>query len=164
MFIFVLLNDFVMRNQKLLQVEQLDKKLKPFLGIEKITVPDKGWIHTIRTTLNMTLGQLGERLNMTMQGVKNVEERESTGSITLKALKEAGNALEMQFVYGFIPKAGSVENLIDNKAEELAQKIVMRTNQNMKLENQGNSDERINKAIKELADEIKREMRKSLWQ
>jgi hypothetical protein len=34
----------------------------------------------------------------------------------------------------------------------------------MKLENQGNSDEQIDRAIKELASEIKREMRKSLWE
>ena len=33
----------------------------------------------------------------------------------------------------------------------------------MKLENQGNSDKRINQAIDELDNEIKREMRKSLW-
>jgi len=45
----------------------------------------------------------------------------------------------------------------------LARKIVWRTNQNMKLENQGIGDEKINSTIKDLADEIKREMRKSLW-
>ena len=33
----------------------------------------------------------------------------------------------------------------------------------MKLEDQGIGDEKINKIIKELASEIKREMRKSLW-
>jgi hypothetical protein len=33
----------------------------------------------------------------------------------------------------------------------------------MKLEDQGISDEKINKSIIDLATEIKREMRKSLW-
>ena len=40
---------------------------------------------------------------------------------------------------------------------------MLRTNQNMKLEDQGIGDDKINETIKELADELKREMRKSLW-
>ena len=74
-----------------------------------------------------------------------------------------GEALDMKFVYGFVPKNGTIDNLVNIKAEKLAQKIVLRTNQNMKLEDQGIGEEKINKTIKELADEIKREMRKSLW-
>jgi hypothetical protein len=70
----------------------------------------------------------------------------------------------MQFVYGFVPKQGTIENLVNYKASELAKKIVLRTNTTMKLENQGNSDAQIENAIKELASEIKREMRKSLWE
>lgn len=152
-----------MRNQKKLLIEQLDRKMKSYQGIEKIQVPEKGWIYSIRTTLNMTLEQLGERLNITKQGVKKIEEREATESLSIKLLKQIGNALDMQFVYGFVPKKGSIDNLVNYKAEELAKKIVLRTNHNMKLENQGNSEEQIQKAIKDLAIEIKREMRKSLW-
>ena len=152
-----------MRNQKKLLIEQLDRKLKAFQGTEKVIIPDHGWIYNIRTALNMTLEQLGVKLNMTKQGVKKIEERESAGAISIKSLKEIGNALDMKFVYGFIPKHGTIENLVDSKALELAKKIVLRTSNNMKLENQGNSDEQIDKAIKELASEIKREMRKSLW-
>ena len=152
-----------MRNQKKLLLEQLDRKLEPFKGIEKVLVPATGWINNIRTALNMTLEQLGNRLNMTKQGIKNIEERESSGSISIKSLKEVGKALDMHFVYGFVPIYGSAENIVAKKAYKLARKIVLRTSQNMKLENQGNSEERINHAIDELASEIKREMRKSLW-
>ena len=111
----------------------------------------------------MTMAQLGTRLKITRQGVKNIEESESKGSISINALKEVGEALDLKFVYGFVPKNGTFENLINLKAEKLARKIVLRTNQNMKLEDQGIGDEKINKIIKELASEIKREMRKSLW-
>ena len=69
----------------------------------------------------------------------------------------------MKFVYGFVPKKGSLEKLIEYKSEELARKIVLRTNHNMQLENQGNSEEQIQKAITDLASDIKREMRRSLW-
>ena len=152
-----------MRNQKKLLLEQLDRKLKPFKGTEKVQVPEKGWIYNIRTTLNMTLEQLGYKLNMTRQGIKKIEERESTGSISIKSLKEVGKVLDMHFVYGFVSNHSSIEKQVELRAQQLARKIVQRTNQNMKLENQGNNEKQINQAIEELSNEIKREMRKSLW-
>lgn len=152
-----------MRNKWKLLIEQLDQKLQPFQKTELVLVPNKGWINTIRTALNMTMAQLGTKLMITRQGVKNIEESESKGSISINSLKEVGEALDLKFVYGFVPKNGTISNLVDIKAEKLAQKIVLRTNQNMKLEDQGISDEKISETIKELANEIKREMRKSLW-
>ncbi len=125
--------------------------------------PQKGWINNIRTTLNMTMDQLGTKLGLTKGAIQKIEERESTGQITINKLKNVGEALDMQFVYGFVPKNGSIEELISTKAKKLAQKIVLRTNQNMKLENQGISDEKINQSVIDLASEIKREMRRSLW-
>lgn len=152
-----------MRSTKKLLIEQLDRKLKPFRGAEKVIVPEQGWIYAIRTSLNMTLEQLGDKLQMTKQGIKKIEEREGTDSISIKSLKEIGNALDMKFVYGFVPKHGSVDEMITARAIAIAEKIVLRTNQTMKLENQGNSQEQINHAIMELASELKREMHKSLW-
>ena len=152
-----------MRNQKKMLIEQLDRKLEPFHEIQKIAVPEAGWINNIRLALGITLEQLGNKLNMSRQGIKKIEERESMGSITLNSLKEVGKALDMNFVYGFVPIDGSVKNLVDIKARNLAEKIFSRTNQNMKLENQEISKEQSSQAIEELADAIKREMRKSLW-
>lgn len=152
-----------MRTKKKLLIEQLDRKLKPFVGTEKVIIPDQGWINSIRVTLNMTLEQLGSKLNITRQGAKKIEESEAVGTVSLKSMKEIGSVLNMQFVYGFVPKDGSIENLVNRKAEELAKKIVLRTSQNMKLENQGNTDEQINRAINDLAIELKRELNKSLW-
>jgi len=153
-----------MRNKKQLLIEQLDQKLKPFQKAEMVLVPDKGWINTIRTTLNMTMAQLGIKLNVTKQGVKKIEESEAKGSISINSLKEAGDALDLKLVYGFVPKDQTIDNLIDIKAQALARKIVLRTNQNMKLENQGISEEKLKQSVKDLATEIKREMRKSLWE
>ncbi|WP_029038481.1 mobile mystery protein A [Salinimicrobium xinjiangense] len=152
-----------MRNQRTLLIEQLDQKLKAFSQTRGVLVPERGWINTIRTTLNMTLAQLGTKLNITRQGVKRIEESEANGTITLNSLKDVANAMDLKLVYALVPKGGTIDDLIQLKAEKLAQKIVLRTNQNMKLEDQGIGDEKIAKTIKELANEIKREMRKSLW-
>jgi len=153
----------IMRNKKKLLIEQLDQKLNPFQKTELVLVPNKGWINTIRTTLNMTMAQLGAKLNITRQGVKRIEDSEAKGTLSINSLKEVADALELKFVYGFVPKNGSIDNLINLKAENLARKIVLRTNQNMKLENQGISDDKINDSVMDLANEIKRELRRSLW-
>jgi predicted DNA-binding mobile mystery protein A len=152
-----------MRNKKKLLIEQLDQKLANFKDAGMVLVPEKGWVNTIRTTLNMTRDQLGTRLELTKGAIQKIEEREATGQITINKLKDVGNAMNMKFVYGFIPKDGTIESLINLRAEKLARKIVLRTNQNMKLEDQGISEDKIDDSIIDLANEIKREMRKSLW-
>ena len=152
-----------MRNKKKLLIEQLDQKLAHFNDAGKVPVPQKGWIHTIRTTLNMTRLQLSNKLGLTKGAVQKIEDREATGQITINKLKEVAKALDMQLVYGFIPIDGAIEYLIDTKAENLARKIVERTNQNMILEDQGIAYEKLEESIKDLASELKRELRKSLW-
>lgn len=152
-----------MRNQRKLLIEQLDRKLKPFFGSEIIIIPDKGWINTIRTTINMTLEQLGKKLKMTKQGVKRIEESEAAGTITIKSLKEVGNALEMKFVYGFVPIDGSIDSLLDRKSKILAEKIILRTNHNMMLEDQEIEKGNLRKAIEDLSKEIKFELKKAIW-
>ena len=152
-----------MRNKKKLLIEQLDQKLAHFKDAGMVLVPQKGWVHTISTTLNMTRDQLGTKLDLTKGAIQKIEEREATGQITINKLKDVGNALNMKFIYGFIPKDGTIESLINLKAEKMARKIVLRTNQNMKLEDQGICEDKIEHSINDLANEIKREMRKSLW-
>lgn len=144
-------------------IEQLDQKLQPFSETRKVLVPERGWVKTVRTALNMTMAQLGTKLNMTRQGVNRIEESETNGTITLNSLNDVAKAMDLKLVYALVPRDGTINDLIQIKAEELAKKIVLRTNQNMKLENQGIGDEKLAETIKELAEEIKNEMRRSLW-
>lgn len=78
-------------------------------------------------------------------------------------MKEVAKAMDIQLVYGFIPNQGSLEALIEKKASELATRIVMRTSNSMKLEDQQNSDKRLQKAIKERTRMLVNEMPKILW-
>lgn len=95
--------------------------------------------------------------------MRDLEKREQQRTISLKTLRDAAAALDMTLVYDFIPKDGSLEKKIERKAYEKAQRIVSRTSTTMKLEDQGNLKERIKQAVIELAEEIKREMPKNLW-
>lgn len=144
-------------------IEQLDKKLMPFVDAGKIEIPDKGWINGLRNTLNMTLEQLGRKLKMTRQGVKRIENSEASGTITINLLREVGRAMDMRLVYGFVPNYGSISNLIDYKSYELAKKIIQRTDQTMLLEDQATGEEFLNAAVEELASQIKQELRRSIW-
>lgn len=104
----------------------------------------------------MTLAQLGTKLNITRQGVKRIEESEANGLITLNSLKDVAKAMDLKLVYTLTPRNGIINDLIQIKADKLTQKIVLRTNQNIKLEDQGIGDKKIAKTIKELASEIKK--------
>lgn len=146
-----------------LLIEQTDKKLAVFNSLKSVIMPPNGWIHLIRTTLKMSLRQLGNKLSISAQSVKEIETREANGSITLKNLKEAGAALQMRLVYGFIPINDSLEVMIEKRALEIAKDIVVRTSQTMQLEDQENTQERIEKAIKNRAEEIKRKVPRYLW-
>jgi predicted DNA-binding mobile mystery protein A len=134
-----------------------------FASLQKVAPPPTGWIKAIRNAFGMSMLPLGKRLSITKQSVQDMESREKDGSISIKALREAARALDMQLVYGFVPNDGSLEALIDRKAKELAAQIVMPTNNSMKLEDQKNSQQRIEKAIQERAFAIKSEMPKTLW-
>jgi predicted DNA-binding mobile mystery protein A len=151
-----------LHNSNFILIRQLDKKFRQAKAFTTET-PTNGWINAIRTALNMSLEQFGNRLSITGQGAKRLEKREADESITLKGLREAGNALDMKLVYGFVPKGLSLEAMIEEKARQLAVKIVKRTSVSMKLEDQENSKERIEEAINEMAQQIKREVPKSLW-
>lgn len=144
-------------------IEQTDKKLALFRPLDSMTIPPRGWVHTIRIALRMSLRQLGNRLKISPQSVKEIEEREANGSITIKGLKEVGAVLEMKLVYGFIPQELSIEEMIEKRAFEIAKDIVMRTSNTMQLEDQENSKVRLEKAVKYRAEEIKTKMPKYLW-
>lgn len=151
-----------MKKQKLI-LDQLDRKILQMNIPDSFVVPPAGWINSIRQALGMTLRQLGNKLKITAQSVKEIENREKNGSVSLNVLRQVGSSLDMKLVYGFIPKTGSLEQMIENRALEIARDIVRRTSASMTLEEQGNSENRLQKAILEKAAEIKQEMPKYIW-
>ncbi len=150
-------------NKKKLQIEQLERKLSGFATARKVVAPPTGWLKAVRVSLGMSLQQLADKLSITKQSVQEIELREKEGTITLKSLRETANALDMELVYGLVPKDGSIEKLIDRKARELATRIVSRTSNTMKLEGQENTQQRLKKAIEERTAGIKHELPKILW-
>jgi len=150
-------------SQKRLLYEQIDRKMERFRRAESVEVPSRGWIRAIRSSLRMSMRQLGKKLGIRAQSVYDIEKAEASGSISIRSLREMAKAMDLKFVYGFVPKEPSIEKMIEKRAHELAKEIVLKSTQGVKLEDDENPQERIDKAIEDKAYEIKRELPRYLW-
>jgi predicted DNA-binding mobile mystery protein A len=151
-----------MKKQKLI-LEQIDRKIHQLKKLDNLTIPASGWVYAIRQALGMSLRQLGIKMGIKPQSVKEIEEREKNGTISLNVLRQFGKSLDLKLVYGFIPEQDSLETIIEQRATEIAKEIVNRTAISMNLEDQGNNPKRIKNAIIDKTNEIKQEMPKYLW-
>ena len=144
-------------------IKQLDGLFNAFSESMSMKMPKEGWINTIRKSIGMSRSQLAKKLRITRQSVKEIEDRESEGTISLNTLRDVANAMDLKLVYVLMPKDESLGNLINRKAREAATEIVMRTSNTMKLEDQEISKKRINEAIQERAEQLIRDNAKILW-
>lgn len=148
---------------KKIQRDQLDRRISYYNRLNKIEPLRDGWIKSIRVSLGMSLEQLAKKLKVTPQSVKEMENREKEGTISLNILKDIASSLGLKFVYGFSAPKSSLEKIVKKRAYDVAKGIVLRSDKNMRLEGQGNSRLRIKKAIKERADKIIVDQEKILW-
>jgi hypothetical protein len=58
----------------------------------------------LRKNHKLTLQELGKKLNITGQSAKEIQDREKSGSITIKVLENVAESLGYKFEYRFIPK------------------------------------------------------------
>ena len=144
-------------------LDETQGKLNPFSVLKSEIKPDNGWVNAIRVSIKMSLRQLGERLHITPQGVRDLEKREKEGAITINTLKEVGRILEMDLVYGFISRHNSLEDMIEERAREIAGEVVLKSRQAMELNTPGKSENDIKKAIQQKTYEISSKMPSNLW-
>lgn len=145
-----------------LQIKQLDQRIKIFKKTEPFLFGN-GWINDVRVALGMSMEQFGKKMKMTAQGVRELERREKNGSISLKNLDKAAQALGLKLSYGFYNPGHNLEGLINHHSRRVAEKIVSRTHRTMQLENQANSKARLKRAIKEKAVELANKKAKIIW-
>lgn len=153
-----------MFKKQTLQLSQshLDNRIQKMNQVGIMSTPPRGWIYTIRTSLGMTLAQLGKRLDVSPQAIAQLEKREVDGQITLSTLRAALRALGVESTHA-VTSPASLREIIRKQAEKKAREIVLRTSQTMSLENQKNSDKHLQTAIHERATEIEKTLPKYLW-
>ena len=143
--------------------DQLDDKINSLKKAVEVIPPGSGWIHAIRYGINMSLRQLGQKLSITPQSVKEIEEREKQGTISLIVLRRVAQALNMRFVYGFIPNDQTLEGMIEKRAKEMAEILVNQASMHMSLEDQGLSEDKLKRAVDQKAREFRDKVPKMLW-
>jgi len=110
----------------------------------------------------MSARQLAKRMGVKQQRIVRIEQDEKQGRVTLKTMQSAAEAIDCEFVYGFVPKE-SLEQAIRNQARRVAAKRMSRSNQMMRLEAQELKPDEKKQVLDELADEIFNEMPRNLW-
>ena len=114
---------------------RLDAKFAVMRPIDQFATPPKGWIRAIRDALGMSLRQLAEQLGTSPQAAMKLEDSEATGTIQLKTLRRAAEAMDCVLVYALVPKT-SLSDMVEQRAREIAMRALGRVSHSMALEDQ----------------------------
>ena len=129
----------------------LDRVLAPYRGVSR-RAPARGWIRAVRDALGMTAGQLGERMGVTQPAINRLEVSEAEGTIQLKSLRRAAEALGCEVVYALVPRQ-TLAATYDEAARRVARREFGRLDHSMALEDQAvddaAEDERLRRFIAE---------------
>jgi len=133
--------------------QQLDRRLEKIRRmIPNLRRPQGGWVGALRTAYAMSQADLARRMGISRQAVSQLEQRESDGSATLKALEQAAHALGGELVYAIVPRH-SISETLEGRALRLASQMTGSVRHTMRLEDQApdsDLDERTRALAKEL--------------
>ena len=133
---------------------RLDERLSVLRAAE-LAPPPKGWIKAIREALGMTGQQFADRMGIKPPSVIDLEKSEALGTIQLKTLSRAADALGCRLVYAVVPKT-SLQDAVESRARKIAMRALKRVAHTMKLENQSVDEADLERQIRNyIAHEIK---------
>ncbi len=133
------------------------------LQLSDVQTPSEGWIVTVRKALGMSGAQLARRLGVTRAAVSQTEKNEASGSVSLKHMQKAAEALGCRFVYAIVPEGG-IDDVIRDQAGRKATGLVRRASGHMALESQSLPPEKLKQEIARLRDDLMRDMPSDFWE
>jgi predicted DNA-binding mobile mystery protein A len=149
-------------NRKRLILEQLDATFDRLSCLRSVQRPAKGWLRAAREALGMSGKQFARRLAVSPPRITVLEKEELTGSVTIKTMRHAAEALDCVFVYALVPRT-SLSKTVRERAEATAKKRLERISHSMLLEDQQLSQGEQQKALRAEIEELIRTMPKELW-
>ena len=149
-------------NRKRLILEQLDATFDRLSCLRSVQRPAKGWLRAIRGALGMSGKQFAKRLAVSPPRVTVLEKEELTGSVTIKTMRHAAEALDCFFVYALVPRT-TLSKTVRERAEATANKRLERISHSMLLEDQQLSQGEQQKALRAEIEELIRTMPKERW-
>ena len=114
----------------------------------------------MRQVLAMTSTQLAKRLGVIQQEVSRLENSERAGSITLRKLRGAADAMDCDLKIAFVPRQ-PVAKRLKSLAIARVERRLTRTRHTMSLEDQSISESLVD--IEQLAEELLRNKPSTLW-
>lgn len=104
---------FSLKNRlDLTRLAELDQQFCDFAKLQRHATPRCGWTKTVRLALGMSSEALGERLGVTAQGARKLEQAEANGTITLNTLARLAHGVDCEVRYVFIPPTSLVEQVL----------------------------------------------------
>jgi predicted DNA-binding mobile mystery protein A len=149
------------RQNQLIQ-GQISQNLAKLAPLREMQHPGKGWIRSIRQALGMSGRQLAERMGVEPPRITEMEKAEAGGTLTLRTLRRAAEALDCRLVYALVPNT-SLEDTLRRQATTAARERLKRVSHSMRLEDQALSSREEAELLRERAEELMREMPRSLW-
>lgn len=143
--------------------DQYWSKIDQLIDIKRINRPKEGWIRTLRKALGMSSPQLARRLDVSKSQVSQMERMELEDRITLKQLRRVADSLDCDLLYALVPRK-PVEEMVRDRAMLQAQRLVSKTDVQMKLEAQQLSNEKLKVQVAMEADRLMRDMPRDLWE
>ena len=135
-----------MSNVRKLARKRLDARLLPFMAVENLQSPPKGWVRAIRDALGMSSLQLAKRMGVSPQAITGLEQSEALGTIRLNTLRRVAEGLDATLVYAIVPNT-TLEKMVDNKAKRIARAAVESVDNSMKLEGQETGADTLEEAV-----------------
>ncbi len=154
-----------MKTNKKAQHQQrqiLDLKIK---ALSTRPTLKKGWVKTVRGALGISTRQLAELMGVTVNTITKLENGESKKTVSLKSLGKAAEAMDCELIYMIVPKSpnNSFNELLDQKTMALAKKIASGVPHSMSLELQEVDSTTTQDQIKNLAQDLKKDLDVRLW-
>jgi predicted DNA-binding mobile mystery protein A len=132
------------------------------VGSDLFKKPKEGWVRTIRIALEMSGAQLGERMGLSRNRISVLERREVEGDITLNQLQKLAEKLNCDFTYALVPRK-SIENIIEDRAQEVAFNSLDANSQNMFLEDQSIDEEAKKRLLNLIREQVIESGGRALW-
>lgn len=114
---------------------QAQRKVDKIQTIKDQFPAPMGWIRYIRDALLMRGGQLAAKAGCAPSSISELEKRERLGTITIKKLREIGDAMDCDLVYALVPRR-PISEVIDNAAQKKAEGVIGRADVHMSLDDQ----------------------------
>ena len=110
----------------------------------------------------MNAAQLAERLGVSQPRIIALEHAEATGSVNLRSLQRAAEALDCALVYAFVPKE-PLEQVVRKRARIVAAQRLAGIEHTMRLENQATSNDAQDERLREISEHLVAHASGLLW-